>query len=581
MINHKIISEKVIIRTKGRLCDTAAEVIHSDLFREVIFSGIQRLRDKNSPNLKTLKLKDTQERIDALIEVLELLSRNHIDIVRQIKPEAGPLLDHPDMLNSLVEFFYNYWREYERYIICDSQDLDLENRPYRTFHDTVERLAHLVRKIYRDISENIISSHPKTYRQVNSGAEFACISSPLDSFFTNDSSYQKLRDIPVIHQLMMNPPLILNTTMNKRRGQFKETKQNPLDLVDLKSDEWLSYPAKVGNLLMHIYFHQKFFELGFATCNLFELATAEDLKRKPDAIYLYGVPGDALDPLAEIPTVFYEDSGKDIMIGACPNDDEFGYFGYLKKMVLTLHNIIKIRNGILPFHGSLVEISLQNGKNASVLMIGDSGAGKSETLEAYKDLGEDLISDTTIIADDMGSIEIDDQGHIKGVGTEIGAFLRLDDLQPGYAFGQIDRSIILNAHQTNARIILPVAYYNTILKGTSIDYIFYANNYEEVDDNHPVIEKIEDPEKALDIFSKGQVMSKGTTNTTGLVSTYFANIFGPIQFKDQHQQIARQYFNHFYKKGVFVGQIRTQLGIKGMERKGPEIAAKALIDRIS
>src|SRR6056297_16972 len=581
MIDHKIISEKVIIRTKGRLCDTAAEVIHSDLFRDILSSGIQRLRNKNTPSLKTLQLEHTRDQIDTLIEVLELLSRNNIDIVRQIKPNAAALLDHPDMLNSLVEFFYNYWREYERYIICDSQDLDLENRPYRTFHDTVERLAHLVRKIYRDISENIISSHPKTYRQVNSGAEFACISSPMDPFFTEDASYQKLKNIPVIHQLMMNPPLILNTTMNKRRGQFKKTKTNPHDLVDLKSDEWLSYPAKVGNLLIHIYFHQKFFELGFATCNLFELASAKDLKRKPDAIYLYGVPVNALDSLAEIPTVFYEDNDKDIMIGACPNDDEFGYFGYLKKMVLTLHNIIKIRNGILPFHGSLVEISLQNGKKASVLMIGDSGAGKSETLEAYKDLGEDLISDTTVIADDMGSIEIDEQGHIRGVGTEIGAFLRLDDLQPGYAFGQIDRSIILNAHQTNARIILPVAYYNTILKGSSIDYIFYANNYEEVDNNHPVIERIEDPEVALDIFSKGQVMSKGTTNTTGLVSTYFANIFGPIQFKDQHQEIARKYFNHFYKKGVFVGQIRTQLGIKGMERKGPEVAARALIDKIS
>jgi len=581
MIEHKIISEKVIIRTKGHLCETAAEVIHSDLFREIITSGIQRLRGKNYPHLKTLKLDDTQEQTDTLIEILELLSRNSIDIVRQIKPDANALLDHPDLLNSLLEFFYNYWREYERYIICDSRGLDLQNRPYRTFHDTVERLAHLVRKIYRDISENISSSHPKTYRQVNSGAEFACISSPLNPFFSDDPNYQKLKDIPVMHQIMMNPPLILNTTMNKRRGQFKETSQNPLELVNLHSDEWLCYPAKVGNLLIHIYFHQVFYELGFATCNLFELAPAEELENKPDAIYLYGVPGNALDSLAEIPTVFYEDKEKDLFIGACPNDDEFGYFGYLKKMVLTLHNIIKIRNGILPFHGSLVEIALQSGKKASVLMIGDSGAGKSETLEAYKDLGENLISDTTVIADDMGSIEIDEQGHIKGVGTEIGAFLRLDDLQPGYAFGQIDRSIILNAHQTNARIILPVAYYNTIIKGTTIDYIFYANNYEKIDEDHPVIEEIEKPEKALDIFSKGQVMSKGTTNTTGLVSTYFANIFGPIQFKDQHQEIARKYFNHFYEKGVFVGQIRTQLGIKGMERKGPEEAARALIEKIS
>ena len=581
MKRYTILKEKAIIRTNGRLCETGSEVIQSELFREIISRGMRKLQDKNSILIQTLQIKDNEESVGQLIELMELLSRNPIRIVRDIRPEAAHLLDHPDQFNSLLEYLYNYWREYERYIICDSSGIDLERRPYRTFHETLENLAHLVRKVYRDISENIVASHPKTYRKVNSGAEFACIASPLDPFFDQDPNYQKLKDIPVIHQIMMKPPLILNTTMNKRKGQFQEIKLNPLELVQLDSDEWLCYPAKVGDLLIHIYFQQAFFELGFAACNLFELAESKELDRKPDAVYVYGVPGNALDPLAEIPTVFYEDKEKDMLVGACPNDDQFGYFGYLKKMVLTLHNIIKIRKGILPFHGSLVEIALQNGKKASVLMIGDSGAGKSETLEAYKDLGDDLISDITVIADDMGSIEMDEQGNIRGVGTEIGAFLRLDDLQPGYAFGQIDRSIILNAHQTNARIIIPVAYYNTIIKGTPIDYIFYANNYEEVDDKHPVIEKMEQPEEALEVFSTGQVMSKGTTNTTGLVSTYFANIFGPIQYKDEHQKIARRYFNHFYENGVYVGQIRTQLGIRGMERKGPEIAAKALIEMIS
>ena len=33
-----------------------------------------------------------------------------------------------------------------------------------------------------------------------------------------------------------------------------------------------------------------FFEMGFSLANLFELADDEDLDRKPDAIYLFGVP---------------------------------------------------------------------------------------------------------------------------------------------------------------------------------------------------------------------------------------------------------------------------------------------------
>ncbi len=581
MNSYKIINRKIIIGTNGRLCDTSSEVIHSKLFHEIVSKGIKKLYDKNSIYTQKLEIKHTDEQIRQIVDLLELLSKNHISIVRNIRPDAEHLLKHPTELNNVLEFLYNYWREFERYIVCDSESDNLDERPYRTFDETVERLTHLVRKIYRDISENVISQHPRTYRQVNSGAEFACISYPEKEIFGSNTKFDKIKDIPLIRQIMMNPPLILETPMNKRKGQFIEIKQNPLDLVTLNQNEWLCYPAKVGDLLIFIYFHQKFFELGFSACNLFEIAPKEELNRKPDAIYLYGVTEGSLDNLAEMPTVFYEDKENDMFIGAVPRDDEFGYFGYLKKMVLTLHNSIKIKKGILPFHGSLVEISLQNGKRASILMIGDTGAGKSETLEAYKQLGGDLISETTIISDDMGSIKIEDDGTVKGIGTEIGAFLRLDDLQPGYAFGQIDRSILMNAHQTNARIILPVAFYATVLKGTPIDYIFYANNYEEVSEDKPVIEKIPNAEKALEIFSQGNVMSKGTTTTTGLVSSYFANIFGPVQYKEEHDQIAEKYFNYFYQQEVFVGQIRTQLGIQGMEHEGPEIAARELIEMIS
>ena len=40
-------------------------------------------------------------------------------------------------------------------------------------------------------------------------------------------------------------------------------------------------------------------------------------------------------------------------------------------------------------------------------MMGDTGAGKSETLEAFRVLGDKHIRELKIIADDMGSIELD------------------------------------------------------------------------------------------------------------------------------------------------------------------------------
>ena len=46
-------------------------------------------------------------------------------------------------------------------------------------------------------------------------------------------------------------------------------------------------------------------------------------------------------------------------------------------------------------------------------------------------------------------------------------------------------------------------------------------------------------------------------------------------------EIAKQYFETFFKSDIFVGQMRTRLGITGWERKGPEEAAQALMQMIA
>jgi hypothetical protein len=211
------------------------------------------------------------------------------------------------------------------------------------------------------------------------------------------------------------------------------------------------------------------------------------------------------------------------------------------------------------------------------LIIGDTGAGKSETLEALKIIGDDQIEDIVIIADDMGSLDIDPQGNVIGYGTEVGAFVRLDDLLPGYAFGQLDRSIIMNPSQVNSRIVLPVTTYEQVMKGYAIDMVLYANNYEDVDDKHPLIERLNTVESALQVFREGAAMSKGTTTSTGLVHTYFVNVFGAVQCKPLHEEIAKRYFEKLFQNDVFVGQLRTRLGIAGQERQGPEESARALL----
>ena len=578
----RFVNRKVIIFLRDRVCETPEELMSSELFHEVVTRFVNDLKRRQSPLLQIfgkqnykIKHADIQE----LIQVFQVLEKMILETVPKLIEGGERFIANPSLLQAFVESLYNYWRDFERFIVCDSTGDRLDQRPYRTFSSTIESLTHLVRQTYRDIEENITGQHPNTYRQVRAGAEVAVIALPKDIALPG-GSYQKLRNIPVIRQIMLYPPLLLNPPMNKRTGKFERIPQNPLEQIEVMPHEWLCYPAKVGPLLILIYVHEKFYELGLSLCNLFELADDEFLDHPVDAVYVFGVPGTSLDALAPMPTVFYDDIEHGMIAAACPNNDLFGYFGYLKKMVLTLHNIKMMKLGKMPYHGAMVRIMTKGDRPFTLLIIGDTGTGKSETLEAFRIIGEDEIEEITIIADDMGSLDIDQEGKVVGYGTEIGAFVRLDDLQPGYAFGQLDRSIIMNPNQANARIVLPVTTYENVIKGYSVDMVLYANNYEEIDEEHPIIERLATPETALHTFREGTAMSKGTTTSTGLVHTYFVNIFGAIQYKADHEEIAKQFFEAFFKKDIFVGQLRTRLGIVGWEQKGPEEAARTLLQMV-
>jgi energy-coupling factor transporter ATP-binding protein EcfA2 len=576
----KITEKKVFIRLKNQICDSSEELLQSDLCGEIIKRAVASLNRRKSVLLKVFGAKEVNDaNVRLLIQTLEFLEKMSVDLVGRVVPGSEDFLRDKNALNDFVEYLYNYWRSFDRFIICDSEGEEYDKRPFRTFNDTIEDLTDLVRRTYREIQENITGRHPSIYRQVAAGAEMAAIVCPVRVPYPGDL-YEKLNQVPIIRQVLFYPPLVLNQLNNTREGKFERIQENPLSRFDLNRDEWLCYPVKAGDLLITVYFKEKFFEMGLSLCNLFELATDEDLKRKPDAVFVYGAPENSLDWPGVFPTVFFDDEKNGMLVGAVPEDNRFGYFGYLKKMILTLHNIKRIKTGRMPFHGAFMKIFLKGKKPATLLLIGDTGAGKSETLEAMRGFGADEIQDVIVIADDMGSLELKADGSVAGYGTETGAFLRLDDLKPGYALGQIDRAIIMSPSKVNARIALPITTYANITMPHQVDFVLYANNYEDIDEDHPIIEQFKTPEEALKVFREGTVMSKGTTKTTGLVHTYFSNVFGPVQYKAEHDALAKKFFEAFFKKALFVGQMRTRLGVSGWEHKGPEASALELLNLI-
>lgn len=571
-----------ILHTDGMVCFTEKKIAGSEVFEEIVRRYIHRLQEMDSPLLEKIEpdLSDPGEVIKLISLLRELAETPLEDAVEKVS-DTKVYLNDRDALHMLVEGLYNYWRSFGRFMVCHSNPEKAgDGKFYREFNNTMEQLSSMIRALYRVICENITGEHPSVYRQVCAGCEVGLIASPI-KWQCPEEYRSHLDEIPFVRQVLLNPPLLINPPKNTRTGQFRKVGENPLLSFTMDKSGWLCYPARVGPLVIFVYFHQKFIGLGSSLANLFDLADEQQIMAGPDALFLYGAPAEPMSLFGNLPTIFFDDQQNNILVGAIPDEDRFGYFGYVKKMVLTLHNIVMMKKGRMPFHGAMVGIELKNGASANVLLIGDTAAGKSESLEAFRVLGKEHIRDLKIIADDMGSLEVSEDGRILGYGTEIGAFIRLDDLEYGYAFGQIDRAIIMNPHKVNARVVLPITTLSEVLKGYPVDILLYANNYEEVDRNHPIIEGFKTVEAALNVFREGTAMSKGTTTSKGLNHSYFANIFGPPQYRELHETLAEKTFENAFKSKVFTGQIRTRLGISGNESTGPAEAAKALLRLIS
>jgi hypothetical protein len=578
------IGKNVVIHSDGERYDSKSRFIQSNLFRNLIELFVERLEQQGGKLLSStgfdLRCEGDREQ---LLQVLQRLCDRSLEDVARDLPSAASLLDQEKRiaLHQFVERMYDFWRSFERFFLLHSEPGpdSFENHPYRAFNDTLEALEHKVRAQYRDICEHITGSHPRIYRQVAAGCNVGLIAVPKETGLP-DVYRRSLGSIPFIRQVLIEPPMIIDPPMNKRTGEFLKVEKNPLDGLVFEAQHWICYPAQVGPLVVFAYFHHRFIDLGCALANLFELANDEQIASGPDAVFLYGVPTEGMRDFGDLPTVFCDDERSGLVVGAIPEEDRFGYFGYLKKMILTLHNAVMMKRGRMPFHGAMLRLSIADGKDTSVLIIGDTATGKSETLEALRAAGAGVISEMSIIADDMGTIEVSPDGALLGYGTEIGAFVRLDDLQPGYAFGQMDRAIIMSPGKVNARVVLPVTTIENVLCGYPLDVILYANNYEPVDANHPVIERFPSVCDALAVFREGAAMAKGTTTSEGLVRNYFANIFGPPQYRELHEVAATKVFEAAYRGGVFVGQLRTQLGLAGFEQLGPKLAAEALLDLV-
>ncbi len=472
-----------------------------------------------------------------------------IDVLKKILVDDDSAFDDydpKDILNS-VEELYSYYRSFLRVSVISYNDNKIVGNEFRTI-DT--QFNDLVRKLYRILEEKLQGFENRTYRQVNAATNATILVQQHD--WQIPDGYEELRDIDFINTVMLRPPMMMHTKSNKREGVFSEVEKNPIERFHGERGKWYCYPAKIGESLAFIYFNVDYLVNGIALSNLFELASPEEVEgQKPDLVVLFG-----LEKTEGMVSHYYHDEKNNIWVGEVPYTDKTTYFGYMKKMCLTVHNLHQIYNGRLPIHGSMLKIKFTNGKEKNVVFFGDSGAGKSESIEALQELADDKIVSMETIFDDMGSFTLTDDGHIYAQGTETGAFVRLDDLSSAVAFNNMDRGVYLNPELSNARVIIPADTYQNVVKHHHVDMWLYANNYSD----EVGIHRFDTKEEAEKVFVAGQRKALGTTDEVGMSKTFFANPFGPVQEQEKTKPIIDKVFSELFNKGVYVGEIYTHLG---------------------
>ena len=564
----EITQRSIIFNFSNSYVKNETEVLSSEAFNCVFSRYLNHVKEVENSNLLEL-INSIEKPVETLTTIFKLLLSFKIEDIKNVNKEFEIVLNKSEKLYDLVEDFYNYWRRLERYAIVKSSQAKSTIESVNFIGET-ENFNQLILKTYRAIAQKLQGVDFYIYRQLTAGVN-ASLSICKNKWAKKGSKYEVLNDLSFINHVVIRPPFIYYSDKNTRKGIFPEVAINPVDEIkEFNKDDWFCYPTMVGSSLTYVYFHKDYMDHGIALSNLFEFVHIEDCaNKKPDIIVFFGAE------VAGEPRFNY-DSENDIYIGLCPHGREIDYFGYMKKMLLTCHNVKMIKEGYLPIHGAGVLIKLKSGVEKMLVLMGDSGAGKSESLEALKSYaGNDIVSTKTIF-DDMGTFKIKDN-KVYAYGTETGAFVRLDDLENGYAYKEMDRSIFMNPNQTNARLVMPVATYHQIMKGYPVDMFFYANNYST---DEAIMVKFSDKDSAINVFKQGARVAKGTTNELGLVTSYFANPFGPTQKQDLCNPLLDKYFDLLFKNQIPVGEIHTRLAVRGMEHEGPREVAKFLFELV-
>jgi hypothetical protein len=118
--SYTISEKKVIITINKRLCETSEELIESELFVEILNRCIKNLSRRNSTLINIFGSENINEnQVTLLINALKYLLKLPISTIPGILKDSEIFLKDTNLFNDFVEYLYNYWRSFDRFVVCN------------------------------------------------------------------------------------------------------------------------------------------------------------------------------------------------------------------------------------------------------------------------------------------------------------------------------------------------------------------------------------------------------------------------------------------------------------------------------
>jgi hypothetical protein len=538
-------------------CSTPEHLLKSRIFSKFL----KKYKMEFIENLRTRK--DNKLEVQGKMNfILDVSARDFLKILESDNALEESVAEKNIALVKFMDGGFHHFRNvtYSRLVRLHNEVITGDETP-DSIKDLVTEKASSLSKLIMETRRLLLKKvdmETGVRRTVGMEAHPSVTAGEISGHYLNlPSDYVSLSSVPLTIAADIRTGVDYSTASNKRAYPFFELDHNPFKDVEFVPEDWTAVPLRVGAWLIVAYLHKSngCIEIEAGLLNLFPFAETEDIlsNRKPDGVFIFGCPSSTMDDLG-----YFWDEENELLVGLVPNLDECKYFGYGKKPILTLHNVLAIRAGDLPLHC---------GCTRYVCHFDES------TNEPY-------ITEMLVKADDMGRARLeadaDGQTHMIFYGTETGAFACLDGFSEHAKMQMKGREIGYNNDSgSNARQIVPVATVSEVMTGHPLDGLMYNNNFNIIEEGAQTIHYDMPVMEAIEHFRKGERVAAGSTQThRGKKEiSYWANPFPLLEESDGtilHPDLHKKYMatekkftdvmeDLVAKKEMMVGVVNSQL----------------------